>query len=66
MDINKNKLSTMDPNILLSIVNMKLRDQYSSLKDLCQAYDIDEYLLSHRLDILGYEYDCAENQFKAK
>ena len=31
-----------DFNITFSIINMKLRDEYSSLQDLLRAYDIDE------------------------
>ena len=29
----------MDPFILLSAVNMQLRDNYSSLEDLCKSFD---------------------------
>ena len=36
------RFKTMDPFILLSAVNMQLRDEYSSLEDLCKAHDIDE------------------------
>ena len=31
----------MDPFILLSAVNMQLRDEYSSLDELCATNDID-------------------------
>ena len=30
-----------DPNILLSVINMKLRDFYSSLDKLCDDLDYD-------------------------
>ena len=50
-----------DFNITYSIVNMKLRDEYSSLTDLLLAFDIDEedfmkYLAEH-----GCRYDRATN-----
>ena len=52
-----------DFNITFSIVNMKLRDEYSSLQ-LLRAYDIDEedfmkYLAEH-----GCRYDKATNSLK--
>ena len=53
-----------DFNITFSIVNMKVRDEYSSLQDLLRAYDIDEedfmkYLAEH-----GCRYDKATNSLK--
>ena len=41
-----------DPIILLSYVNTKLRDEYSSLDELCAA-----------LDAVGYAYDEEKNRF---
>ena len=32
-----------DPNMLYSFVNMMLRDNYSSLEELCAAYDADRF-----------------------
>ncbi|MGG7144364.1 DUF4250 domain-containing protein [Clostridium nigeriense] len=54
----------MDPNILLSIVNMKLRDFYSNLKSLCDDMDINEEELKEKLNSVGYKYDQNINQFK--
>lgn len=53
-----------DPNMLLSFVNMKLRDQYASLDDLCDDIDVskDEIIVS--LANIGYTYDATHNQFK--
>ncbi len=50
-------------NILLSLVNMKLRDEYDSLSDLCAALDEDEAALAGRLAEEGWRYDPAVNQF---
>ena len=52
-----------DPNILLSYVNMKLRDGYESLSDLCAALDEDEAALRERLSAAGWRYDVTLNQF---
>ena len=43
----------MDPFILLSAVNMQLRDNYPSLEDLCKSFDIDEEKLKTRLNNAG-------------
>lgn len=52
------------PTILLSIINTKLRDEYSSLEDLCDDLDesIDE--IKEILLGIGYIYNSELNQFK--
>ena len=52
-----------DPYMLLSVVNMKLRDQYSDLDDLCLSLDVDKDELCARLRAAGLEYDAANNRF---
>lgn len=52
-----------DPVILLSFVNTKLRDEYSSLDELCAALDMDQEELVKRLEALDYHYDSAYHQF---
>ena len=52
-----------DPAILLSFVNMKLRDSYSSLDDLCADLDVDPAAISAALSALDYHYDSGRNQF---
>ena len=52
-----------DPAILLSFVNTKLRDEYSSLSELCAALDADETELCDILAALNYRYDPERNQF---
>ena len=53
-----------DPGILLSLINTKLRDEFSSLDDLCDSLDIDKEELINNLKTAGYKYDPAVNQFK--
>ena len=55
---------TQDPNILLSVVNTKLRDEYPSLEYLCVGMDADQAELTEKLGALGYAYDPDTNQFK--
>lgn len=43
-----------DPVMLLSFVNTQLRDNYSGLKELAAAYDIDEKELCDKLAQIDY------------
>lgn len=52
-----------DPEILLSVVNTKLRDEYSSFERLCDALDESESELTEILKSAGYTYQEATNQF---
>lgn len=56
-------LNRKDPYMMLSIVNMKLRDECSSLEDLCQTYDMDIEEILGRMDAIGYTYKASINQF---
>lgn len=53
-----------DPIILLSYLNMKLRDEYSSLRELCEELGADEEELTARLSAVGFSYDEKTNQFR--
>jgi hypothetical protein len=52
-----------DPMMLYSAVNMKLRDRYNSLDELCEDLDIDRADLEHRLAEVGFEYSVKDNKF---
>lgn len=52
-----------DPYILMSQINMLLRDRYESLAELCASEDIDENDLCRRLAEAGFEYDEKYNKF---
>ena len=52
-----------DDFILLSLVNTKLRDVYSSLEDLCGEEDIPQEEISSRLSVIGYFYSADLNAF---
>ena len=40
--MDRESIMAMDPNILLSVINMKLRDTFSSLEELCEDIDVSE------------------------
>lgn len=53
-----------DPTILYSLLNTKLRDQYSSLTQLCDDLDLDEQEILGTMTAAGYQYDAGLNQFR--
>lgn len=57
---------TMDINIAYSMINMKLRDFYSSLDDLCEDMDISRGELTEYFEKNGYIYNENTNQFTVK
>jgi hypothetical protein len=52
-----------DAMILMSFVNMKLRDEYPSLDELCASMDIDRQWLVEKLATVGFEYSEENNKF---
>ena len=52
-----------DPFMLLSTVNMKLRDFYPSLDALCEDMGIEKNALCEKLSKAGFEYDEKHNKF---
>ena len=52
-----------DPMMLFSFVNMKLRDEYPSLDELCASMDIDLSWLIDKLASVGFEYSAENNKF---
>ena len=53
-----------DPEMLYSIINMKLRDSYDSLDSLCDDADISRSEIEARLNAVGYFYKEEINQFR--
>lgn len=52
-----------DPVMLLSVINMKLRDFYKNLDDLCNDMELEKEELISKLSSIDYEYDQEANQF---
>ena len=52
-----------DPVMLLSVVNTKLRDYYSTLDVLCEDMKVDKQELIGKLEMIDYTYDAGSNQF---
>lgn len=52
-----------DPVMLLSFINLKLRDYYSSFEALCDDLDVDGNEIISKLAGINYRYDADKNQF---
>lgn len=53
-----------DPVMLMSFVNMKLRDEFRTLEDLCSVYGIKETALKSTLEAAGFEWIPGIRQFR--
>jgi hypothetical protein len=52
-----------DPMMLLSWVNLKLRDFYPSLDALCDDLEIEKTTILEKLAAAGFEYNEDLNKF---
>lgn len=58
------ELLPKDPVMLMSFVNMKLRDEYRTLEDLCSAYGLEETKLKATLEAAGFDWIPGSRQFR--
>lgn len=61
--LDRDSIINMDPNILLSLINTKLRDEFKNLNDLISTYDLDKKIIVEKLMNIGYKYSERKNQF---
>lgn len=52
-----------DSAMLLSFLNLKLRDYYPSLGALCEDLDADEAEIKAQMHAYGYAYSAEKNAF---
>ena len=52
-----------DPFMLMSFINMKLRDYYSNLDELCEDLGIEREVITTILGSIGMEYNPETNKF---
>lgn len=52
-----------DPVMLLSFVNLKLRDYYKNLDALCDDLSVEKAEIEEKLKQIDYTYDKEKNQF---
>ncbi len=53
-----------DPFMLLSFINMKLRDEFDDFDSLCDSLELDPEEIKKKLSDIGYQYNAQINQFK--
>lgn len=58
------EFESMDPHLLVGLVNTALRNHSESLDDLCRTHDVDSSKLTARLAGAGYDYRPEQNQFR--
>lgn len=52
-----------DPNMLLSVINTKLRDKYKNIDEFAEDLNVNKEEIFERLRAIGYEYDIQLNRF---
>lgn len=52
-----------DPIILLSFLNLKLRDYGKNLEEICDDLELSVSEVTEKLAALDYHYDEEKNQF---
>lgn len=63
--MNIANFATMDPIMLMSIINMKLRDDFGGdLDKLVNDFDIDRSALEAKLASAGFEFLPQVGQFR--
>ncbi len=52
-----------NPVMLLSFINLKLRDAYGDLDRLCEDLNVNRVEIEQKLEQINYRYDRTQNQF---
>lgn len=55
---------SMDPHLLVGLVNTELRNHCESLEDLVKTHGLDQAHLLSRLSEAGYDYQPEQKQFR--
>jgi len=58
------RYESMDPHLLVGLVNTAIRDHHEDLEDLCKTHDIDQAKLVERLASAGYDYMPEQRKFR--
>ena len=53
-----------DPIMLMSMINMKLRDTGKNFEELCEDLDVSAGDVEKKLSNAGFEYNKDVNQFR--
>lgn len=61
--MNLRNFASMDPNLLVGLVNTNLRNDCADLEDLVKTHDIEQSELEAKLKEIGYQYESDLNRF---
>ena len=62
--MNLQTFATMDPHLLVGLVNTELRNNASSLDDLCKTHGLEEAAVVARLAEADYHFSVEAGQFR--
>ncbi|MEJ6718203.1 MAG: DUF4250 domain-containing protein [Akkermansiaceae bacterium] len=62
--MNLTTFASMDPHLLVGLVNTELRNNASSLDDLCKTHGVEESALIERLAEADYHFSEEAGQFR--
>jgi len=62
--VDLSSFRSMDPHLLVGLVNTELRNHCDSLEDLVKTHGLDEGELVRKLAEGTYEYRPGQNQFR--
>lgn len=62
MDLSK--ALSMDPHLLVGLLNTELRNNAESLEDLVKTHNLDPEKLVEKMNGSGYEYRPEQKQFR--
>lgn len=62
--MNLSHYLTMDPNLLLGLINTELRNHCESLDDLVKTHNLDLKRLIEKMATADYIYHPEQNQFR--
>ena len=63
-EMNLKTFATMDPHLLVGLVNTELRNNAKSLSDLCKTHGLKQKELVDRLALADYHYKEETKQFR--
>lgn len=62
--MNFSKWETMDPHLLVGLLNTELRNHAESLEDLLKTHNLPGDQLLSKIESAGYEYRGEQQQFR--
>ena len=55
---------SMDPHLLVGLVNTAIRNEYKSFQELCIALELESEILAEKLTRAGYRFMPEQQQFR--